>query len=320
MMKHDFWIYIVNKLKRGESLDSSKLSTDEKDISSSDLQSDVEKIWNTIQYQASFFNPDKARAWKLINSRISKSVKTVTIPFKLIYRSVAVIILLIAISSLYIIKHSGRELPVTFQYATLNGKSKIDLPDGTQVWLAPNSEIIYASNFSPENRKIQIKGKAYLEVKKDSIHPFFVNIDQSLVKVYGTSFSINSTKEKLMVSLLSGKISFQKTSVDSPLWIKPGEAAVLNKNTGDTFIENVDAYFNALWAHEKLKIEEKNLGEVVKYLSQWYDVNITLDGNLKNKYKYTFTITTEQLDEVLRMMSRINPMEITYDKKNVNIK
>ncbi|WP_455628798.1 FecR family protein [Parabacteroides chinchillae] len=318
-MKHDFWINIINKLKRGESLDSSLL-LDDKKASSVDLQKDVEKIWNMIQYKASSFNPDKEKAWEIVNNHISEKVKCITIPFQWIYRSVAVVILLIAISSLYIINHSDKECPVVFQYATLNGKSKIALPDGTQVWLAPHSEIIYANDFSPENRNIEIKGKAYLEVKKDSLHPFFVNVDQSLVKVYGTSFSINSTKEELVVSLLSGKISFQKTPIDNPFWINPGEAAVLDKSTGNASIENTDAYFNALWAQEKLKIEEKSLSEVVKYLNQWYDVDIVLADNLKDKYKYTFTITTEQLDEILRMMSRINPMEITYDKKNVSIK
>lgn len=354
-MKENFRKHIIDKLKKEESLktllstseeqnppsvpspkDSFRKETNsvkenntgqknnsrkENDLTEETLEK-IEKTWYGIQYKASGFNPDKEKAWQQISQRITGKVKSITIPLRRLYQGIAaaVILLLISISTVYILLNEGTQKTVTYKYEALNGKSKVCLPDGTQVWLAPYAEITYTNNFRPENRNIQIEGKVYLEVRKDSLHPFSVTVNQSVIQVWGTSFNINSTSAELTVSLLSGKISFQGTPNETPRWIRPGQSVTRNKTTGHTTLQEGDVTFDALWAQDKLKIEEKTLGEVVKYLNQWYNVEISLSPQLENKYKYTFTVTTEQLDEILRMMARINPLEITYDKNKVSIK
>lgn len=320
-MKKIFWNNILRHLKQGNSLNSNLNDVMEgKDIQSENLLNDIEKVWNTVQYQASQFNPDKEKAWTSINKQIYNNVKSISIPLNRVYQfAVVILILIVGAFSVYIMTTKA-EKPVVFQYAALNGKSKVMLPDGSYVWLAPHSEIAYTNVFNPTNREIVVKGKAYLEVQKDSIHPFIVKVDQSVIKVYGTSFNINDMSQSLSVSLLSGKISFQSDEDATPVYVKPGQSLTLDKFTRDVIVEDADVNFEALWAQDKLKVEEMSLGDVVKYLNQWYDAEITLSPELQGQYKYTFTITTEQLDEILRMMARINPMEITYDKKKVTIK
>lgn len=323
-MKKIPWINIINHLKKetpGQGGDNS-FSDRKFNLQNEQLYSEAETLWDCVQDKASCYNPDKVAGWKKISSRIHKEVKTVTIPLLSLYRygATAIVLLFIGIG-LYVYTHQELEITsITFRYASLSGKSKVTLPDGTAVWLGPHAEIAYANDFTPLNRKVRISGKAYFEVKKDSLHPFIVCVDNARIKVYGTSFNVNNMQENLIVSLLSGKITFFASEKSNPQPMFPGEAVTLNKRTGTAQIVESDVFFDVIWAQDKLRIEEKNLGDVVKYLNQWYDAKITLDPTLYKKYKYTFTVSNEQLDEILRMLSRINPMEITYNKDKVMIK
>ncbi|MFV0273117.1 MAG: FecR family protein [Macellibacteroides fermentans] len=323
-MKKIPWNKIISQLKdKSNSKSDSSLENWKVEKSNLQIYEEAESLWNEVQYNASLYNPNKKEGWKKVYDKIYSEAKTISIPIISLYKyatSAAILLLILGIGTYKYIDTGKDSHSVVFKYVSLNGKSKVALPDGTAVWLGPHTEIAYNSNFTSQNRHVSIRGKAYFEVKKDSLHPFTVQIDRSQIKVYGTSFNVNESNENISVSLLSGKISFLSKEKSIPEQIVPGEVITYNKVSEITQIHTADVFFDVIWAQDKLRIEEKNLGDVVKYLNQWYDADINLDPALKDKYKYTFTITNEQLDEVLRMLSRINPMEISYNKNKVLIK
>ena len=57
---------------------------------------------------------------------------------------------------------------------------------------------------------------------------------------------------------------------------------------------------------------QASLGEVCRYLSKWYSVEIVIPESLKASCSYTFTIREEPIDQILDIMSRINPMKYIY--------
>ena len=52
--------------------------------------------------------------------------------------------------------------------------SSIVLPDSTRVWLNSASRLLYPEKFTGETREIYLSGEIYIEVAKDSLHPFIV--------------------------------------------------------------------------------------------------------------------------------------------------
>ena len=55
-------------------------------------------------------------------------------------------------------------------------------------------------------------------------------------------------------------------------------------------------------------------------MARWYDTEIHITPALAHNYAYTFTITDEPLEEILRIMSRINPIVYTFsDNRSVSI-
>lgn len=53
---------------------------------------------------------------------------------------------------------------------------------------------------------------------------------------------------------------------------------------------------------------------------RWYDIRIDISPALAHNYAYTFTLTDEPLEAILRIMSRINPIVYTFsDNRSVSI-
>ena len=99
-------------------------------------------------------------------------------------------------------------------------------------------------------------------------------------------------------------------------FLKPGETATFNRKTLTLKVEKDDVHFASSWANTQLVFRNRSLGDICKLLSKWYRVKIDVDPTLSNKYFYTFTLRSEPLDEILRIMSRIQPMKYTFNEEN----
>lgn len=82
------------------------------------------------------------------------------------------------------------------EYNTLStpvgGEYALTLADGTKVYLNADSELKYPVEFLNGKRVVDLKGEAYFDVRKDSLHPFIVRVNGAEVQVLGTSFNINA--------------------------------------------------------------------------------------------------------------------------------
>jgi len=67
---------------------------------------------------------------------------------------------------------------------------RLQLPDGTWVWINSGSSLEYPTIFTGKNREVTLNGEAYFEVAKDANHPFRVRADDQLVTDVGTSFNV----------------------------------------------------------------------------------------------------------------------------------
>ena len=63
------------------------------------------------------------------------------------------------------------------------GEFKLQLADGTQVYLNSATDLRYPVAFTGSERRVYLKGEAYFEVAKDAEHPFIVVTDDVQVRV-----------------------------------------------------------------------------------------------------------------------------------------
>jgi len=301
----------------------------------SQLFNQLQIVWENIQNKVAHYEPDVEYYWKELSKRIqdikSDTSETETsesntkyIPFKRFYRIAvaASILLAITFTGAYYLGKNNPTNPSTVQtYSSLTGKSKVILPDGTEVWLHSNTILSYNSNFTSTTREVNMNGEAYFSVTHDTNKPFIVHSDGASVMVHGTKFNVNSyeTSQNILVSLYKGSVSMKAANKD--VMLKPGEEGHYDKQNNTLEVKKGDVEFAKSWTSDQLRFENKNLRYVCKYLSKWYSVDINIDPAIANNQSYTFTVRGESLEEIIRIMARINSIDYQFnDDKKLTLK
>lgn len=262
----------------------------------------LKRVWNHTVANSGIF--DSRKGYGCLRRRIFNIWKTVAITTSA--AAVAAICFVV-----YNLITDQTDPVLTQTYACVTGKSSVLLPDGSNVVLHKGSSLIYDNSFSKTNRTVKLDGEAYFEVEKDPENTFTVSVDNVDITVYGTTFNVLENNESVIVSLIDGSVDVM-TEAGAICALKPGQAAVYDKGTGSLVGKKYDVDFAACWAQDRLTFTQASLGEVCRYLSKWYDVEIIVPDTLESSCSYTFTIREEPIDQILDIMSRINPMKYLY--------
>ncbi|VAW23369.1 Putative anti-sigma factor [hydrothermal vent metagenome] len=269
---------------------------------------------------------DLERAWGKMSNRISfraNPAKWPTLRRLTIWKIAATIAILVSIG-LSAVMMTGQYLKVSggqaVEFISPGGeKSKVLLADGTEVWLNSDSRIIYDIK---NPRMVKLNGEAFFDVAKDLKSPFIVQTGSKLqIRVHGTRFNVSAydDDEILETTLERGSISIEGFNSIPPVFLKPGQQLTYNKTTGKGKLQNVDPLLFSIWKENKLRFDNTPFEEVVKKIERWYDVKISLDPGLGQKERFTMTVKTESLRELLEMISLTVNMKYEIDGEKVTI-
>lgn len=154
------------------------------------------------------------------------------------------------------------------------GEFKIELEDGSEVWLNAQSRLIYPETFSQEERRVQLEGEAYFKVAKDASKPFYVDTYNQQILVLGTEFNVNSYLEDntVQTTLVTGRIAMQQKGDDSrEMILTPGHQAIFDKAEQSMKVKRVDTEVVTSWKEGMFVFEDQNLASIMQTLSRWYD-------------------------------------------------
>lgn len=208
---------------------------------------------------------------------------------------------------------SKNEAPVFNTISTpRGGQFQIILPDGTKVWLNAASSLKYPTLFSKSERKVELKGEGYFEVKRDATSPFIVLTDNQVVTVLGTHFNINSYKDnnEIKTTLLEGSVmvSANMPNINMKLThkvLKPGEQSVLN-SLNDLKVSNVNTSNVIAWKNGLFHFENTNIKEVMEEFSRWYNVDFKFEGKVPNVKLWGSAYRNVSASEALDILSYFN--------------
>lgn len=322
MKKNIPWAILIKKLKC-EILPEEQQELDRwlTDDESREVYRQIQVVWDNLLLEGMSYESNIDNMWKKIECRIRESEPRM-VQFSLSrlrrWTAVASVFLLMLLSVTVYTTNQWRKAGAIEQtYSAMGGKSKVILPDGSKVWLNAESDIKYTSSAWGKERNVELTGEALFEVVKDAERPFIVKTGKFEVVVHGTTFNVDAKEEyeEMSVSLINGAVSVK--SGNEVKNISPGEEAVCAKNTGTITVNKADVGFAALWAQESLRFEKKNIKELAKYLSKWYGVKIIIDPSVPNDQAYTFSVKNEPLEEILRLMARLNPVKYSFSEDNV---
>ena len=232
-------------------------------------------------------------------------------------------------------------------------RTKMVLPDGTQVWLNSNSRLKYNSEFNANNREVALEGEAYFDVAKNTQLPFIVHASTIDIKVLGTSFAVKSYPQDKTIeaTLLQGMIEVsRKDNPSTPrIILKPNDKLVFSKffathdRTGNSpsgpgahISVSPDIAINSIrqdipdsnkvetaWLYNRLVFDGDSFRELADKMERWYNVRIDLRDAILNNYHFGGIFEKETVEEALRELQltrdftyKINGNEIElYAKK-----
>lgn len=276
-----------------------------------DASEDNKKLARDVQYICLATNAlqameraDTTKALLLVKKRIRR--KRFLQNFNWMHNVAALFIGILISSALYILS-SDEQMPIEYVEMRTNPGvvTKVQLPDGSTVWLNSRSYLKYPQQFTEDSRFVTLEGEAYFSIQKNQDQKFIVKTPfDASVEVLGTEFNMEVSLEDREVStaLVSGSVSFSyETSGNKriDMLMKPNEAVSYNANSKE--IEKSRPYLPTLtaWKDGLVVLRNTSFKDALSILSKHFDVEFIVSNSKYYKYAFTGTFDNQRVDMVL---------------------
>lgn len=217
-----------------------------------------------------------------------------------------VVIGLLSLTLIYFAQSPEKSTTIMNSLATKVGEMKtITLSDGTKISLGSKSVLRYPAKFEKHSRSIQLDGEAYFEVSKNPHRPFVVNTSDLSVRVLGTHFNVNASKNQVFttVSLLEGKVEVNLTDdKDGAYTLKPGEELAVNRNNLQVFQRKLDSVSVLGWMTKTLVFSNDKLSDAAAKIENMYGVKLVFADQATADTRIYAQFKNDKLDDVLEII------------------
>jgi ferric-dicitrate binding protein FerR (iron transport regulator) len=255
----------------------------------------------------------------------------------------------LGILTYFVLKTSDKNETIVYNEISvpLGSKTKVQLADGTKIWLNAGSKLKYPQKFTGNFREVELTGEGYFDVVKNPQKPFIVKTSDINIKVLGTSFNVKSYPDEgtIETTLISGQVNILKKTDNAQLngfmSLKPKQRATFIKNKGKIILsdidkkevkndqkniavhkkeehviltKNIDTEQFVAWKDNKLVFKNEDFESLCIKLERWYNVKINLKNNDLKKFHYTGIIENETINDVINILQLTMP--IRYESKH----
>ncbi|MFZ6038861.1 MAG: FecR family protein [Bacteroidota bacterium] len=191
---------------------------------------------------------------------------------------------------------------VTKMIVPYGKRTKLNLSDGTKIWLNSGSMLEFPTQFTEKSREIHLlSGEIYLEVAPDKKKSFIVHTSDFSVKVYGTKFDVSMYNDSPhYVVLVEGSVRLKSTTKSTEIKLSPNEQVIYDEN-GMFNKREVDATEFVSWKNGYLSFDKTPMNEVLKQIGRYYNLsfNFDQDVNLQKRTCSGKIYLSDNLDNVM---------------------
>jgi len=237
------------------------------------------------------------------------------------YAGMAAAVLLIFAGGYYFAARTVRPAEEITLLTAKGNVGEFTLPDGSRVWLNGESRLKYNAEFSGRTRDVALTGEAFFEVRKDTLRPFRVSMNDLQVEVLGTSFdamnyAFGSSEE---VVLKTGSVKISGEHLQRPVTLRPDERFSLDRLSKRACVEKVDARNYSQWFSPRLIFDNTPLKDIVINLERRYNIEISLSSNISPEKRLSLVVCHEPLEDLMEVMSSLMSIRYRIDGNRVLI-
>ncbi|MDW7692894.1 FecR domain-containing protein [Flammeovirgaceae bacterium SG7u.111] len=264
----------------------------------------VNKVYeSTPRKDLAAFSPDVDQAWGKFNHAIQqeKTSKTgLSVYFNNWYKVAAMLsLILLGTWAISMLLSDGM---TSITVAEGAGSQKVELEDGTEIWLREGASLTYPTHFDEEKRWVKLEGEAFFDVEKDPSKPFVVEAQATQTKVLGTSFNLNSESVtgNVEIALFTGKVEF--VTEKESLTLAPGEKIAFGASTGKLEKAAIQSPNITAWKTKKLQFVDTPFLEVIHTLERYYNIEIEVLNKEILNCGFTSDFQDISLEEILKIL------------------
>ena len=226
-------------------------------------------------------------------------------------------------------------------------KTKIILPDGSQVWLNSDSKLSYGARFNDTIREVSLEGEAYFDVIKDKKRPFVVMTNALNIRVLGTAFNIKSYAQDATIetTLIRGLIEVRKNNepATKKIVLTPNEKLVYNKseallvrpnNEQNTIGKKLEALsistlsknipdssrVETAWIYGRLVFDGDSFVTLAEKMERWYNIKITIQNQSISNNRFSGVFEKENVEEAFKALQLITMFKYDIHDNEILIK
>ncbi|WP_026707210.1 FecR family protein [Flavobacterium frigidarium] len=285
----------------------------------SPAEEDVLDSFAKAEYEAAFWHEDKMGSSIIVRQTIYENILHKT-EHKSSWKSYAIYAAAASIAVLLGIGFYNSTTTISEEqklFTTSNSSQSIQLSDGSIIHLSAHSTLQYPENFTALERNVSLlKGNAFFEVAKDSVHPFIISSGKIKTKVIGTSFHIQLSKNRAIVMVRTGKVevSTNKQSVQ----LTPNQEAVFSNDALSK--KTMDAIFATNWYAEDVTVNQMKLSKVIELIEYKYGVTFQYIKGVNGEGPLTVFIAKDaSLDSVLQQINYITNLKFSVYGETVKV-
>ncbi|MHB2033883.1 MAG: FecR family protein [Gemmatimonadaceae bacterium] len=190
---------------------------------------------------------------------------------------------------------SAPTLPPPHVFTTQRAQvAQTTLDDGTEVSLAPESQLIVPADYGVKTRTVYLEGQGYFRVVHDSLHPFVVHAGGSVMRDLGTAFVVVDypTDRAVRVVVASGRVRVRNADAPaaSGAVLTSGDMARLVPRGAPVVEHGVDVSRYLGWTQGQLVFYRTPLADALRELDRWYDVRFVLADSTLGSRPVTMAI------------------------------
>lgn len=213
-------------------------------------------------------------------------------------------------------KEQGKDSPsgtekdkLTTNYYVLTtpkgGTYRLTLSDGSKVWLNAASTLKYPSQFSDNERIVELEGEGYFDIAKDAKRPFKVRSKGQEIEVLGTGFNVSAYPDdpETKTTLVEGAIQVINLASKIVNRLSPGEQSMTQEAT--TTVRQVDPNHYTAWKDGRFYFDHTPFDEMIAQVARWYNIEVVYRKDIP---KETFT---GEMGRDLTLQAMLNLLNIS---------
>jgi transmembrane sensor len=239
------------------------------------------------------------------------------------------------------------------EVSTKNGsRTKIQLPDGSTVWLNSSSKLVYDNeHFGTGVREVSLTGEAYFDVVKNPAKPFVIHTAKMDIKVLGTAFNVKCYpgEKTTETSLIRGSVEVTLKDRQEKIMMKPNEKLIINNDEVKQTVEPAkpiiasqkaavlkerpiielrnhltlypadNSIVETAWKENRLVFSSETLEEIALKMERWYGVTIIIASEKLKKELLTGAFEKETIYQALDALQLTTPFTYKMDKNVITI-